>query len=152
MEPLRISFLLRPVYNVLPSPSNLLKWGLLETPDCQLCGASCTMAHILSGCKLVLQQGRYRWRHVQVFRSLADILEKERKKSKQTTRERPPGIRFVRAGETARTSSEGSSILDGSVWQMNVDLMRNLVFPDVIQTMLRPDIVGMAWEEGCDEA
>ena len=162
MEPLRISFLLRSVYDVLPSRSNLLKWGLLETPDCQLCGARGTMAHILSGCKLALQQGRYRWRH----RSLADILERERKKSKPTTRDRPTGIRFVRAGETARTSSERSRILDGSVWQMKVDLIRKLVFPDVIQTTLRPDIVlwsaedkkiiiielTVPWEEGCDEA
>ena len=139
MEPLQISFLLRSVYDVLPSPSNLLKWGLLEMPDCQVCGARGTMADILSGCKLALQQGRYRWRHDQVLRSIAEILEGERKKSKPTTRDRPRGIRFVRAGETARTSSERSSILDGSVWQMKVDLMRKLVFPDVIQTSLRPD-------------
>ena len=63
MEPLRISFLLRSVYDVLSSPSNLLKWGLLETPNCQLCDARETLAHILSGCKLALQQERYRWRH-----------------------------------------------------------------------------------------
>ena len=37
--------------------------------------------------------------------------------------------------------SRWCSILDGSVWQMKVDLVRNLVFPDVIQTTLRPDIV-----------
>ena len=166
MEPLRISFLLRSVYDVLPSPSILLKWGLLETPDCQLCGARDTMAHILSGCKLALQQGRYRWRHDQVLRSLADILERERKKSKPTITDRPTGIRFVRVGETARTSSERSSVLDGSVWRMKVDLIRKLVFPDVIQSTLRPDIVlwstedktiiiieiTVPWEEDCDEA
>ena len=81
MEPLRISFLLRSVYGVLPSPSNLLKWGLLETPGCQLCGARDTMAHILSDCKLALQQGRYRWRHDRVIRSLANIWEREEIKS-----------------------------------------------------------------------
>ena len=47
-----------------------------ETPDCQLCGARGTLAHILPGCKLALQQGRYRWRHDQVLRTLADILER----------------------------------------------------------------------------
>ena len=85
MDPLRISFLLRSVYDVLPSPSNLLKRGLLETPDCQLCGARGTLAHILSGCKLALQQGRCRWRHDQVLRTLADILERERQKAKPSS-------------------------------------------------------------------
>ena len=166
MEPLRISFLLRSVYDVLPSPSNLLKWGLLETPDCQLCGARGTLAHILSGCKLALQQGRYRWRHDQVLRTLADILERERQKTKSSSRNKTKGIQFVKAGETARTSHESNSLLDGSKWQMRVDLMRRLVFPDVIQTTQRPDIVlwsvedkkiiiielTVPWEEGCDEA
>ena len=66
-----------------------------------------------------------RWRHDQVLRSLADTLEREQQKSKSTTRDRPTGIRFVRVGDTARTSSKRSSILDnGSLWQMKVDLMR----------------------------
>ncbi len=38
------------------------------------------MAHILSGCKIALIQGRYRWRHNKVLAVLADILEQERRK------------------------------------------------------------------------
>ena len=31
-EPLRLSFLLRSVYDLLPSPANLLRWGLPKVP------------------------------------------------------------------------------------------------------------------------
>ena len=38
--------------------------------------------------------------------------------------------------------SVGSSILGGTTgWNMEVDLGKRLVFPDVVQTTLRPDIV-----------
>lgn len=69
----RISFLLRSVYDTLPTPTNLHKWGLREDPLCKLCRERGTMAHILSGCKTALAQGRYRWR-------LANTLELERYK------------------------------------------------------------------------
>ena len=82
LEPARISFLLRSVYDTLPSPANLHTWGLTEDPSCHLCGGRGTMAHILSGCKTALQQGRYRWRHDQVLAVLADSLEKERKQKR----------------------------------------------------------------------
>ena len=55
---------------------------------CRLCGGKGTMAHILSGCKTALTQGRYRWRHDKVLAVLADILEQERRK-KQPAKERP---------------------------------------------------------------
>ena len=42
-----------------------------------------------------------RWRHDQVLRILADILEREREKSKPTTKHMPTGIRFVRADDSA---------------------------------------------------
>jgi len=75
-----MSFLLRSGYDTLPSPANLHTWGLREHTSCHLCGGRGTTAHILSGCKTALQQGRYRWRHDQVLAVLADSLEKERKK------------------------------------------------------------------------
>ena len=167
MEPLPVSFLLRSVYDVLPSSSNLLKWVLLETSDCQLFGGNGIMTYMLSGCKLAQQQRRYRLRHDQVFRSLADTLEAEGKKSKLISRDRPTGIRFVRAGETARTSSERGSILR---WLSVADeggprAQTRLPRCVMIQTTLHPDIVlwsaedkiiiielTVPWEEGCDKA
>ena len=34
----RISFLLKSVFDTLPSPVNLHQWGLVKDPNCKLCG------------------------------------------------------------------------------------------------------------------
>ena len=122
------------------------------------------MAHILSGCKTALQQGRYKWR----LQTLADILETERRKKRPDLKHEKPAIQFVKAGEKAQTtaSSRGGLLSGASTWEMRVDLNKRLVFPDVVHTNLRPDIVlwsvkgkkiilielTVPWEEGCGEA
>ena len=126
MDPLRISLLLRSNYYFLPSPSNLLKWDLFETPDCQLWVARGTLA-----CPVRLQVGtktQYRLKHGQVLRTLADALEKEWQKEKLTSRNDAEGIKFANAGVTARTSRESNNLLHGSKWQMKMNLRRRLVF------------------------
>ncbi|CAM4593803.1 unnamed protein product [Leuciscus chuanchicus] len=80
LEPFRIFFLFRSVYDTLPTPTNLHRWGMREDSLCKLRGGRGTLAHILAGCKTALSQGRYRWRHEKVLRVLADILEQERQK------------------------------------------------------------------------
>ena len=114
-----------------------------------------------------LTQGRYRWRHDSVLRELADWLERERKKE----RGNHPAhkyISFVKTGETNKApKTHRSSILDGTTgWNMEVDLGKRLVFPDVVQTTLRPDVVlwsetgkklivielTVPWETRCEEA
>lgn len=77
-----ISFLLRSVYETLPSPSYLHTGGLRDDRYCKLCCQKGTLAHILSGCKTSLTQGRYRWCHDKVLLSLADTLERERYKKR----------------------------------------------------------------------
>ena len=79
-EPLQLSFLLRSVYDMLPSPTNLKLWKLTEDPTCPLCENIGSLRHIMSSCPTALSQGRYTWRHDQVLRVMPDILEKERKK------------------------------------------------------------------------
>ena len=49
MAPLRISFLIRSVYDLLPSQGRQ------------------TAEHVLSSCKIILSHGRYTWRHVESF-------------------------------------------------------------------------------------
>ena len=51
LEPYRTSFMLRSVYDLLPSPANLFRWGTVEDPSCQLCGKRGTLGHVLTGCK-----------------------------------------------------------------------------------------------------
>ena len=78
MPQARLSFLIRATYDTLPSPSNLSRWYGSEE-NCQLCNApNPSLQHILSSCKTALAQGRYRWRHDQVLRKLAEVLEARR--------------------------------------------------------------------------
>ena len=167
MEPVRISFMLRSVYDLLPSPTNLCRWGLTEDSGCKLCGMRGTLRHILTACKPALTQGRYRWRHDKVLLELADILEIERKKKRSPSKQKNY-IRFVKPGEKIPTEKfERRSILERSQsWDMKVDLGRKLVFPDIVHTTLRPDIViwsasartiiiielTVPWEENCEDA
>ncbi|XP_060589959.1 uncharacterized protein LOC132745154 [Ruditapes philippinarum] len=142
-EPLQLSFLLRSVYDLLPSPTNLKLWKLSEDPSCPLCGNVGSLRHIMSSCNTALSQGRYRWRHDQVLREMADILEKERKKDRPLKKTGPHFINFVKEGEKKSAKSTGTGILhDSKNWEMLVDLGKKLKFPEeVTHTSLRPDIV-----------
>ena len=117
-EPLRISFLLRSVYDVLPSPSNLLKWELLANYVVQG-GHLHTTGQVTSWHRSKDNTDGDLTRYSCV---LADVLERE--KTKPSSRNKTKGIQFVKAGETARMSHENNSLLDGSKWQMKVDLGR----------------------------
>ena len=74
MAPLRISFLVRSVYDLLPSNANLVRWGKKEDPTCPLCNGRQTTEHVLSSCKVALSQGRYTWRHSRVLQELAVVI------------------------------------------------------------------------------
>lgn len=165
-EPLQLSFLLRSVYDLLPTPTNLERWKLSEDPSCPLCKQRGTLQHVLTACPTALSQGRYRWRHDQVLRVLADTLEKERKQERQMMTKGPGFINFVKPGQKAKGVQKTCLLQEAKHWEMKVDLQQKLVFPDVIQTTLRPDIViwstlpkrmillelTVPWEERTDEA
>ncbi|KAK3713832.1 hypothetical protein RRG08_033805 [Elysia crispata] len=74
MAPLRISFLIRSVYDLLPSNENLVRWGKKQDPTCPLCQGRQTTEHVLSSCKIALSQRRYTWRHNTVLQELAAII------------------------------------------------------------------------------
>ncbi len=76
-EPQRIKFLIQVVYDVVPSPSNLHIWGKVESPACPLCSRRGTLEHILSCCPKALGEGKYRWRHDQVLKAIAEALLQE---------------------------------------------------------------------------
>ena len=142
-EPLRLKFLLRSVYDVLPTPANLNRWKLTENPECSLCGKIGTLEHILSSCRTALTQGRYRWRHDAVLRQLADVLERERKKKRPKPKPGASFIPFVKEGTkaTAKAKHTGGILPGASDWELKADLDKKLVFPPIVQTSLRPDIV-----------
>ena len=101
------------------------------------------------------------------MKKLAEVLEEERKRKRPAHQNRK-GIKFVKQGEkTSSVKQDHQGILCVSKsWEMNVDIGRRLVFPGIVQTTLRPDIVIWSmeakaiivieltepWEEGCEEA
>jgi hypothetical protein len=82
-NPQRIKFLIQGVYNVLQSTSYLCIWGKIETHPCPLCSTIGTLEDILTSCSKVLGEGRYRWRHNQVLKSIAEAISKGIKGSQQ---------------------------------------------------------------------
>jgi hypothetical protein len=142
MEGGRLSFLLKSVYDVLPSPTNMKTWGLAENSDCKLCGRQANLEHVLSSCKTALSDGRYRWRHDKVLASIADPIDKARRAQK-TIKKGPSFIPFVKAGQDGRGSAQTQGILaTANDWKMESDLQQQLRFPqEIAVTNLRPDIV-----------
>ncbi len=167
----RLSFLIRATYDTLPSPKNLHQW-LGTEQSCDLCGTiNASLHHVLSGCKTALTQGRLRWRHDQVLRKLAEVLEKSRQEANnQSPLESRCRIHFLRQGEPMTHISKrppAKLLTTGVVWKMEVDLGRQLQFQQKIcSTNLRPDVVlwsaavksvvlielTVPWEEGLEAA
>merc|ERR1711956_212882 len=93
-----LKFLVKSVYDLLPTPSNKNIWfGSEET--CKLCGENGTLSHILSSCKFALAQGRYTWRHNQVLRQIALFVDSKRKNHINQPRREEKRIQLVKAGE-----------------------------------------------------
>ena len=145
MAPLRISFILRSVYDLLPSNANLVKWGKKEDPTCPLCQSRQTVEHVLSSCKVALSQGRYTWRHNQVLKELADTIssvmgQAPRSKS-QATFITARGKKWPEKPEPMH--ERGWGLLEGvHDWECSADLPQWGKHPTIIQESgMRPDIV-----------
>ena len=142
MEPLRISMLLRSVYDLLPTPSNLQKWKLAESGNCNLCGKRGTLEHVLVGCGASLQ--KYTWRHNQVLAVLSDTVREQC--AVKGANVKKANIQFLKAGETtgkARSTHPLTPLVSAQgSWEVECDLGKALVFPQhIVQTRLRPDMV-----------
>ena len=73
----QLSFLLRAGSDTLPTPMNLRRMRIQHDSRCPLCKAPRpTTAHILNGCHVALNQGRYTWRHDSVLSSLSHSLSR----------------------------------------------------------------------------
>ena len=140
----RFRFLVKSVYDLLPTPQNKKSW-FGEPEECKLCGGCGSLAHILSGCSVALAQGRYTWRHDQVLKEIAACVEVRRKQANETPKEKERDIKFVRPGEKRGKSETrvSSSYLDGATdWNLSVDLNGRLKFPaSIAETNLRPDML-----------
>ena len=141
----KLQFLVKSVYDLLPTPSNKNTWFGTKEYMCPLCGKNGTLNHILSGCKVALQQGRYTWRHDRVLREIAGkVEEKVTEQNKKSGKRKPNFINFVKAGIKEKTAvKETDSYLStANDWSFQVDLDKQLKIPSYIATTnLRPDMI-----------
>ncbi|RXN07453.1 reverse transcriptase [Labeo rohita] len=164
----RVRFLVQAVYDVLPSPANLHVWGKSETPSCLLCSGRGSLEHLLSSCPKALADGRYRWRHDQVLKAIAESLASAISTSKYYQAPKK-AIPFIKAGEKpqGRPQLTAGLLHKASDWQLQVDLGKQLRFPQhIVITSLRPDMIitsevskelimlelTVPWEERIEEA
>ena len=117
-----------------------------------LCGQEGTLNHILSGCKVALAQGRYKWRHDQVLRTIANAVEEKRKSKNCSVNQTKPRINFLKTGEKPnkkdKSQKQDNSYLDSANdWELEVDLNGRLKVPaEVTITNLRPDMMLISWQ------
>ena len=141
----RFKFLVKAVYDLLPTPQNKRTW-FGEEGVCKECGENGTLTHILSGCKAALADGRYKWRHDQVLRQIAQCVDEKRLQNNAAPKEKGSrSIDFVKAGEKNQKVTQHvlGSFLDGAGdWSLTVDLDGRLRVPEkVAETNLRPDMI-----------
>ncbi|XP_071171071.1 uncharacterized protein [Mytilus edulis] len=131
---------IRSVYDVLPTPTYLTMWKLIEEPSCKLCGKRENLEYVLSSCRTALKDGRYTWCHDQFLREIAAVLDTQNTKIEKG----PKFINFIKGGKESSKStySKSSCILataNDREMQANVGGLTN--FQNDILTTLRPDIV-----------
>lgn len=108
------------VYDVLPSPSNLL-------------GSGSSLEHILSCCPKALRGGRYTWCHNQVLKAVVDDICIGIQQAKHQLPARY-NIVFVQAGERPPNQQRISSGLLALAqnWQLQANLVRQQKFQEYI--------------------
>ena len=99
------------------------------------------MQHALSACQTALAQDSYSLRHDTVLNELMDILERERRKKRQTKKKASLAINCVKGDQTAKKRKATSVVDEFDCWEMKVDLGKQLVFPNINHVKQRPDIV-----------
>ena len=139
-----IQFLIKSVYDVLPSPTNLHIWGKRETPNCQLCAWKGSLQHILSSCPKALGDGQYCWHHDKALKVIANEVTKAMSASNHQPGKKLKQINFIKAGEKIQKKRGEKTYLLSSAddWQLIVDLETQLKFPrHIALTSLRPDLI-----------
>ena len=139
----KLKFLIKSVYDLLPTPANKNTWfGTSET--CLLCEESGTLNHILAGCKIALNQGRYKWRHDKVLKELAAAIQRKITENEGREDEEKRKIIFIRPGEKGQRKEnlhQDSILSTAKDWKLSVDIEGRLKIPaEVAVTDLRPDI------------
>ena len=138
MEPKKLSFIIKAVYDVLPTPVNLHAWGLTTSDRCGVCGKTASLKHILTGCEYALRS--YTWRHnevLQIFSEVSKTCCETANKAVNIINNR--AIQFVKYGNISKTARENMRKPSGHV---ATDLKLNFIMPtEIALTTKPPDIV-----------
>ena len=130
MKPKQLGFLIKAVYDILPTPVNLKLWGLCTSNLCKARGKIANLKHVLTECQYSLRS--YTWRHNEILGIIAEIAkmccETANKISCIKT-----SIQFVKEGNVSKTPNRNKhkpTLLDGCT-DRNViaDVDRQLAFP-----------------------
>ena len=142
MEPKQLGFLIKAVYDILPTPVNLKLWGLNTSNLCKACEKIANLKHVLTGCQYSLRS--YTWRHNEILGIIAEIA----KMCCETANEIScikTNIQFVKEGNVSKTPHRNNRhiLLDGYTdWRVIADIDRQLAFPtEITSTRQRPDLV-----------
>ena len=65
------NFTVRYLNNTLATWKNFTLWNLSKTSDCSFCLQPESLLHVVAGCKIYLNEGRFTWRHDSVLNFLA---------------------------------------------------------------------------------
>ena len=135
MEPKKLSFLIKAVYDVLPTPVNLHGRRLAISDQWRACGKTASLKHILTGCEYALRS--YTWRHnevLEIFAEASKIYCETANKGLNIINNR--AIQFVKEGnisKLARKNIRKPSLLEGSTDRhVATDLKHNFIFPTEI--------------------
>ena len=145
MEPKKLSFLIKAVYNVLPTPVNLHAWGLTTSNRCRTCGKTASLKHILTGCEYTLRS--YTLRHNEILENFSEVSKtccETANKALNIINNR--AIQFVKEGNISKIARENMhkpSLLEGCTdWHIATNLKHNFIFPtEIALTTKCPDIV-----------
>ena len=139
MKSKKLNFLIKAVYNVLPTLVNLDVWGLTTFNRCRACGRTAT------GCEYALRSYTWRNNEVQeVFTVDSKICCEIANKALNIINNR--AIHFVKEGnisKLARKNMRKPSLLEGCTdWHVVTDLKHNFIFPvEIALTTKRSNIV-----------
>ena len=126
MEPKQLGFLIKAIYDILPTPVNLKLWGLSTSNLCKACGKIANLKHVLTGCQYSLRS--YTWRHNEILGIIAEIA----KICCETVNEIScikTSIQFVKEGNVSKTPHRNNrhkpTLLDGCTdWRVIADVDR----------------------------
>ena len=124
MDPKKLSFLIKAVYDVLPTPVNLHAWGLTTSNRCRACGKTASLKYILTGCEYALRS--FTWRHNEVLEIFSEVSKtccETANKAQNIIKNR--AIHFVKEGnisKLARKIMRKPSLLEGCMdWYVVTD-------------------------------